>query len=374
MLLAMPGVVLKVIALVFQRIAGLVCDLPPGSSSPHTMIHGARAHAKVRHPPAVLDCVIVSLPVLDDIAPHVRIRRIERHVIDKAKAMDNPGGAVVSLLSGDAPGVLRRLHLLEQRGMIAFFDAENRVKPMILQGLNMRGVGTQALFGDNTLEVRMVLTQLGNEALGGLPFTIIVVRPIVLHNRFRHQGHHGAHVWMDNRRASHLMMIRHAPVAVDLVQTRCTVHRRGGKIPRPIERQQGAVIEKHHRFERFAALELPKDAREHRAEPRGGDRVKDVAHVRVARDPLHAIDGVHIALGPFLVKGQERGRLQRKHGTSGHECVSQCNVHIVRTIIWEGGEAASHQTQERIGREMLAPFGGNDRHGNPRHKDIKSFQ
>ena len=90
---------------------------------------------------------------------------------------------------------------LEQIGMIAFFDAENIVQPMILQGLNMRGVGTQAIFGDNELEVRVVPTQLGNEAFGGIPFTIIFVRPIVLHNRFRHQGNHCAHVWMDNRRA-----------------------------------------------------------------------------------------------------------------------------------------------------------------------------
>src|SRR5712692_7544614 len=29
-----------------QRIAGLVFDLPPGSSSPHQMIHGARAQRK----------------------------------------------------------------------------------------------------------------------------------------------------------------------------------------------------------------------------------------------------------------------------------------------------------------------------------------
>jgi len=85
------------------------------------------------------------------------------------------------------------------------------------------------------------------------------------------------------------------------------VNRLGGKIPRPIERQQVAVIEKHHRFERFAALELPQDALEHRAEPLGGDRVTDVAHMCVARDPLNAVDGVQIALGPFLVKGQERG-------------------------------------------------------------------
>jgi hypothetical protein len=33
--------------------------------------------------------------------------------------------AIVSLIRGYAPGVRRRLYLLEQKGMIAFFDPED---------------------------------------------------------------------------------------------------------------------------------------------------------------------------------------------------------------------------------------------------------
>ena len=56
--------------------------------------------------------------------PHVRMRRIERQVMDKAEAMDNPYGAVVALVIGDLSGVLRCLDLLEQIGMIPFFDTQ----------------------------------------------------------------------------------------------------------------------------------------------------------------------------------------------------------------------------------------------------------
>ena len=80
------------------------------------------------------------------------------------------------------------------------------------------------------------------------------------------------------------------------------MHRLGGKIPRAIKGQDIVTIENHPRFQRLAALELPKDAREHRAEPLGGDRIKDLAHVRVTRDTLNPVDGMQIALGPFLVK------------------------------------------------------------------------
>src|SRR6266567_2697048 len=121
MLLTMAIVVLKVIALVFQRIAGLIFDLPPGSSPSHEMIHVALTHAEIGHPAEVLDLVIAYLPVLDEMDPHVRTRRIERHVIDKAEAMDHPCGAVVTLIVGDPSSVLCGLHLLEQIGMIPFF-------------------------------------------------------------------------------------------------------------------------------------------------------------------------------------------------------------------------------------------------------------
>ncbi len=79
------------------------------------------------------------------------------------------------------------------------------------------------------------------------------------------------------------------------------------------------AIKKRHRFKGLATLELPKDALEQRAEHLGGDRVKDFAHMRVTRDPLNAVDGVQIAFGPFLVKGEERGRFEGKHGKGRHK-------------------------------------------------------
>jgi hypothetical protein len=87
--------------------------------------------------------------------------------------MHHTRSAVVPFIIRDAPGVLRRLYLLEQQGMIAFFDPEDIVEIVGVQGLDVRGIGTQAVFGDDELKVRVVVAQLGNKALGGIPFTII---------------------------------------------------------------------------------------------------------------------------------------------------------------------------------------------------------
>ena len=72
--------------------------------------------------------------------------------------------------------------------MIAFFHPEDRVEIVILQGRNVRGIGTQTIFGDKELQVGMILAQLGHKALGGIPFAILLGRPITVDNRLGMSG------------------------------------------------------------------------------------------------------------------------------------------------------------------------------------------
>ena len=214
MLLAMSIVVLQVIALVFQRVEGLICNLPPGSSTPHEVKNMPFGHPQVGDPAEVLDLVLAHLPVRDKIDPHLYVRRIAGDVIAQAKPMHEPCGAVVPFIPGAAPSVLCGLDLLEQRGMIAFFHPEDIVEIVVLQGRNVRGIGTQTVFGDNALQVGMILAQLGHKALGGMTFAIIFGRPITVANRLRHERKDGSLVRMDDRSAQHLVCIGDGPVAV----------------------------------------------------------------------------------------------------------------------------------------------------------------
>ena len=110
--------------------------------------------------------------------------------------------------------------------------------------------------------MRMIVAQLGNEAFGGMAFAIIFGRTVRLHHRFGHARNHCTDIRLDNRCAQHLRRVRDRPVAVDLVQTRRTRNRWGGKIPRAIEGHSIVTIQKYHVFKRLASLEVPKDARE----------------------------------------------------------------------------------------------------------------
>ena len=72
--------------------------------------------------------------------------------------------------------------------MIAFFDPKNIVQTVRVQRLNVRSIRTQTVFGNDELEVGMVLEQLGHKPFSSIAFTVIFVRPIVLHDGFWHQG------------------------------------------------------------------------------------------------------------------------------------------------------------------------------------------
>ena len=52
--------------------------------------------------------------------------------------------------------------------MVAFFNPQNVMAIVLDQRANVRGIGTQTIFGDDELEMRVILAQFGNETLGGI--------------------------------------------------------------------------------------------------------------------------------------------------------------------------------------------------------------
>ena len=78
----------------------------------------------------------------------------------------------------------------------------------------MRGIGTEAVFGDDHLEVGVIVTQLDDQSLGGMALTVVFLAAIVLHNRFGHQRNHFAPVGVNKGNAQHLVAIGDGAVAV----------------------------------------------------------------------------------------------------------------------------------------------------------------
>jgi len=342
MLLAMPIMVLQVVALLFQRLAGLVCDLPPSAPASHERIHVALTHAEVGHPAPVLDLGRTPLPILDAIDAEVGGRGIERQGIDKAKAMDESYGAVVALIMAHPAGVFCGLALLAQRGLLPFFDTQKGGQTVGIQGLDRGRSRAQTVCSHDALEVGMILTPLSHKACGSITCTTILVRPIIVANRLRQERNDRPLVRMADGGASPLMCIGDGPITVHPVYTRGTVNCLRRQVPRAIEGQEGRPSKNRHGCQPLAALQVPKDACAHRTEHLGGDRIKDGAPMGIARDALNAREGVQIALGALLIKGQER--------------IGSGNLGLVQAMLGQASEAASDQAKEGSGGEMR-PYG-----------------
>src|SRR5947208_16125342 len=67
---------------------------------------------------------------------------------------------------------------------------------------------------------------------------------------------------------------------------------------------------------------------------------------------------------------RERG-FERKHGECRHQRIAQGHLHLVNTVIRDGGKAPVKQVEERIGTKMLASFRCRGGHSNPRHDIIQ---
>src|SRR5207244_4142860 len=71
----------------------------------------------------------------------------------------------------------------EEMGMIAFCDTENIMPPRRVPGLDVGGMGTPTVVGDDAREMGVIVAERGDAAVGRMPCTIVLARAIV--------GHHG---------------------------------------------------------------------------------------------------------------------------------------------------------------------------------------
>lgn len=184
----------------------------------------------------MLDFALSSrLPALDEIDPKFRIGGIEWHVRDETEPMVHPALAVFTLIIGHTTRSLGLSDLLEQKRVVPLFYPQDVTHVVLLQGLNMRGIRTEAIFGDDHLEMGVIPTKFADETLGRVALAIIFLGAILLDNGLRHQGNDFALVRVNKGRAQHLVGISDSAISVVLFQTRVAVNRFGGKIARAIE-------------------------------------------------------------------------------------------------------------------------------------------
>ena len=138
-LLAVTIVMFQMIALIFEGIEGLIFDFPAGASPAHQFADIEFGHGEVGDLTEVLGFVRGDLPIFDEIDPQVLMGCVQGHLIDETKAVEG----VFDLLFIDRglTRLMRRLDIIKQKGMVAFFDPQNVVQIVLVQFSNMGPIG-----------------------------------------------------------------------------------------------------------------------------------------------------------------------------------------------------------------------------------------
>ena len=173
-LLPVPEVVLVMITLVLERVEGFVLDPPPRPSTAGKQPGIAERDMQIGDPREVLDAfsVGVELVVLQKVHAQILIRLVQRHAVHPRHL-----GRVVPFLPRQfrrAPSAAEFLHLLEQKRMIPWFDAQNKVHPVVQQVADVGAVAGQTILDDDELQMRMLLADFGQQSLRRVPLAVVL--------------------------------------------------------------------------------------------------------------------------------------------------------------------------------------------------------
>ena len=98
--------------------------------------------------------------------------------------------------------------------MVAFFDAQNIMQVMSVEDFDMRSVGAQAVFGDDHLEMGVVLTQFDDQPFGRIAFAVVFMRNKMFDKIVRPKGKKIALLRIYEGGAHHLVAIGDSAISV----------------------------------------------------------------------------------------------------------------------------------------------------------------
>ena len=193
----MPKVMFKMIALILEAVEGFIFNLPAGASAAHQGIGIAFADGEVCNPGEMAGFIPLDFPVFQEVDPHIGIRFVERHIVEKTKTMAYPLGLHLKLRCFALRMAL--MEVIKQISVVARLDTQDETQIVTFEFFDVRCIGTQGVLSDDDGQVQMVLAQQGQKAIGCIAFTVVLLFSILFDDRFWSQRDHRFLVGMDNR-------------------------------------------------------------------------------------------------------------------------------------------------------------------------------
>lgn len=333
-LLSQPIVVFEIVALVLESVDGFIFYFPAGAPSFHDFIGVAAGDLKIGDPREIFALIILALPVFEDVDAKVLIGLVEGNMVEEPKAMEDARVLLIDHgMFGGFPFAQCLLDVIEKMIMVAPLDPKNEMAAICLEVPDVRSIGAEAILGDDSFETGMVLSEFLQPSSGGIAFTIVFGLPILVADGLGRQGNHFFLLGMDNDRGQCLKVIgRFAGLGVGFLQAIAREEFFGREVTGAIQGDQIAAFHEDKRFQQLASLGLSENGLKGRAQLIGIDNIQSGAHLGVAGNGVHAVDGLEIVFLGFSspIKSQKRGVFEGEHGESGHQDIGQFNLRVPR--------------------------------------------
>ena len=269
-------------------------------------------------------------------------------------------------LPGEGPhaaGIVGGDEFLEQEGMVSRLGPQDEVHPQILEFADVLRIAGETVLDHNQPQMRVFLPDFPQQPLGGVALAVVLSRAVLLDDRLRGEGDDLPKVGMHQNRAQHLMGVGDlSRAAVGLLQAGVAMHRAGGEIAGPIQRQQIAARVEHQRLQGLAPLQSAEHVVEHRPQSFRVDGVQDFAHAGVAGNLADAKELLQVAIMAAGIEGQQRGILQGEHREGRQQRVPQRDLRL-GPLVETPLQAGPHCAAQTIGGQMTARLGCGQRHG-----------
>ncbi len=333
-LLSKPIVVFEIVALVFESVDGFIFYFPAGAPSFHDFIGVAAGDLKIGDPREIFALIILALPVFEDVDAKVLIGLVEGDIVEEPKAMEDARVLLIDHFMFDGfPFAQCLVDVIEKMLMVALLDPENEMAAICLEVPDVRSIGAEAILGDDSLEPGMVLSEFLQPSSGGIAFTVVFGLSILVADGLGRQGNDLFLVRMDNDRGQGLQVIsRFAGLGAGFLQAEGREEFFRREVTGAIQGDQIAAFHEDKPFQQLTALRLSENRLESWAQQVGIDNIQSGAHLGVAGNVVHAVDGLEIVFLGFSspIESQKRGIFEGKHGESGHQDISQLDLWVPR--------------------------------------------
>ena len=202
--------------------------------------------------------------------------------------------------------------------------------------------------------------EINQKSSGCVTLAIVFVGTVLPADEFRAEYKHLLTVGGNKGPSDHLQMVLDGAVASLFGQTVVGADILRAVDAGSIDGQQQVTAQAGQLRQHLTPLQLMKDAAERLPDEGRHNFVQDGAHLGVTGDHSHAEDAVQTfrPLKPPLVKGEQGGILERKHGKAAHQRVDQRDRSVGGPTIGYRAKILADGGKQGIGVEMSAHFDG----------------